>query len=353
MKNRKFVLAAALTAILLLGIWWLRKPFSETASQPIAPARTNPIAPVAGNLTATGTHKLIVSNTTSTNLSEMYQAYRSGQIDKGKMMAAIWQAENKKPQDLFGKIIDQYGQPVVGANVTGDLMLIQGADVGEKEEIHKTQTDANGEFEFTGLQGWKLAVALSKEGYEIGRNPGVYEAPNDENKTSPTGRSLYKMWKLKGAEPMIHTEFDSRVPYDGTSATFDLATGQKIPNGNLRITLLRNPLQIQRGRDKYDWSVKIEIIGGGILEENDLYPNWAPENGYQPAFEAGMNATDVPWNRELVKNFYIKDNQGRYGRLYVDLFTDSMRPDTGINIRTWINPSGSQNLEFDPSKQIR
>ena len=338
--------------MLLFGIWWFRKSSPNETSQPITAVMTNSDALVPSNTIGMISPSITVSNISSTNLSDMYQAYQKGLINKGEMMVAIWKAENVKPQDFYGKVVDQYGQPIAGASVNGDLMLIQGADVGERKDVYKTQTDANGEFEFSGLHGWELAIAPSKSGYELAPNTAAMQLPAGE-KTSPSVRAIFTMWKLKGPEPMIHTEFDSRVPYDGTSAIFNLETGKKAADGNLRITLLRKPLQIQRGRDKYDWMVKIEIVGGGIFEENDLYPNWAPDNGYQLFFEAGMNATDVLWSRELVKNFYIKDNQGRYGRLFVDLFTDSMRSDTGINIRAWINPSGSQNLEFDPTKQIR
>jgi len=150
---------------------------------------------------------------------------------------------------------------------------------------------------------------------------------------------------------MTHVKFDSRIPYDGTPVVFDLKNGNKTGNGDLQISLLRTPLQIRRGRDKYDWVAKIGIVNGGILPENDPYPYWAPETGYQPLFETSMSSNAIPWQAELRQNFYIESPQGQYGRLCIDLFTDSMRPDTGITVETWINPSGSQNLEFDPAKQ--
>jgi hypothetical protein len=287
-----------------------------------------------------------------TNLQAQYEKYQKGQITKGQMMQSVWAANNQTPQDFYGKVIDQYGQPVVGARVNGDLMFIRGFDIGEGKEVHTTQTDADGLFQFTGLRGWELAVAPSKSGYELGRNMTAMTLPAG-GKTSTDNRAIFKMWKLKGAEPMTHMEFDSRVPYDGTSASFDLATGKKVVSGDLRVTLLRSPLQIQRGRDKFDWTVTIEMLNGGILPENDLYPNWAPDSGYRPSFEASMKATDIPWSRNLYQNFYFRNVQGQYGRLFVDLSTDSMRSDTGITIQTWVNPSGSQNLEFDSTKQIR
>jgi hypothetical protein len=121
----------------------------------------------------------------------------------------------------------------------------------------------------------------------------------------------------------------------------------------LQITLLRSQLKIHRGQDKYNWTATIKMVNGGLVEENDPYPYLAPTNGYQSAFETGMSSNTVPWSPELIRNFYITNSQGHYGRLLVDLSTDSMRPDTGITVQTWINPSGSQNLEFDPNKEIR
>jgi len=158
------------------------------------------------------------------------------------------------------------------------------------------------------------------------------------------------MWKLHGAEPLTHTELESRVPYDGTSAAFNLATGQKTTNGDLEITLLRSQMKIRRGQDKYDWTVKITVVNGGLIADNSPYPYWAPENGYQSSFETGMRSNSVPWSPELKQNFYIKNEQGKYGRIFIDLFTDATRPDTGIKIQTWFNPSGSQNLEIDLKK---
>jgi hypothetical protein len=131
---------------------------------------------------------------------------------------------------------------------------------------------------------------------------------------------------------------------------FNLTTGKKTTDGDLRIVLSRSPLKIHRGRDKYDWLVKIEMSNGGLLVESDPYPNWAPQTGYQSFFETGMSSNNVPWSGEFRQNFYIKNAQEQYGRLFIDLSSDSTRPDTGITVQTWVNPSGSQNLEFDPRK---
>src|SRR5207253_10736991 len=137
-----------------------------------------------------------------------------------------------------------------------------------------------GMFQFTGVHGASLEVAVKKDGYEIGARGEGYKGPVGE-KTSPTDRAILTMWKLRGAEPMIHRAIDSHIPYDGTAAMLDLAAGKKVADGSgdLRITLRRTPLQIAPGLSHpYNWDVKIETINGHILEENDPYPYWAPEN---------------------------------------------------------------------------
>jgi len=262
---------------------------------------------------------------------------------------------NHQILSFYGKVIDQYGQPVVEADVAGSVVSLTGPDTDEKYKHYKTKTDSNGLFQFTWLIGAGISASPSKPGYEMdirGYKGPVGLQRTGSKKTSPTDRAIFTMWKERGPEPMIDSRFDSRVPYDGTSATFNLETARKVTNdvSDLRITLLRAPLKIRRGRDKYDWTAKIEIINGGLLEEHDTYPYIAPKDGYQSSFNASMSSNSVSWNRELNQNFYFKNAQGQYGRLSVDLSTDSEHPETGVTIEAWLNPSGSQNLEVDQSK---
>ena len=287
-----------------------------------------------------------------TNEDDALGAYRKGLIDRGEAMLAHFRITNLKSQDFYGKVIDQYGMPVTNADVTGNLVLENGWDIPEKFSQYKTYTDEVGLFQFTGLHGAKLGVVPNKLGYELGGHGEEYVKSVAET-SSPTDRVTFIMWKLRGPEPMVHVQCDSRVPYNGASVSFDLASGKKSADGDLRITLSRYPLNIRRGRDKYDWNVKIEAVKGGLILQNDRYPNWAPEKGYQSSFEFSMSSNHVPWSGELDKEFYFYKANKQYGRLSVGLSTDSSRPDTGITIQTWLNPSGSQNLEFDPRMQIR
>jgi hypothetical protein len=267
-----------------------------------------------------------------------------------KMQMWMW-SENHKSLDFYGKIVDQDGRPVEGVKVIAAVgTIVSFTKSGETKYV--TASDAEGRFSFIGIRGSGCGYLLEKSGYEFSQRQTFASRPKDYI-PDPNKPALFSIWKLHGANPMVHTAFDSRVPYDGQATTFDIFTGRKSESGDLRITLMRNPLKIQRGRESFDWSVKIQVAGGSLVETSNLYPYEAPESGYVPSFDFGV-AKDTPkWTQRLTKDFYIHTAKGNYGRITVDLTTDSERPQgTGVTITTWVNPSGSRNLEWEPTMQV-
>jgi hypothetical protein len=364
MKSRTYTFVAIIVGILVFGIWRLNKRFSEPPNHPSLPATTNSVAKAANGafftipsptnsaLTNFASPGLIVS----TNLAAAYQAYKEGKISKGALITAGLLAQNNNPQEFYGKVIDQYDQPVAGVNVTGYLRFLQGIDADEKVEAHKTQTDTEGLFQFTGLHGAELGVKVAKEGYQMGQGHGFYKAPNSEDKTRPTERAVFKMWKLKGPEPMIHDEKFYGINPDGRIFTIDLVNKKKIEgvysSGDLLVQIQR-PSQIQL-RNRFDWSFIMTAIDGGVIRitENG-YLNEAPEAGYQPKYEINMFSSDPQWQEQIEGKFYLKSRGGQvYGHFHVTIIPNYN--DTSVfKIDSYINPVGSRNLEFDPLKQIR
>lgn len=258
-------------------------------------------------------------------------------------------AKNTQRIDLYGRVVDQDGQPIAGAQVKGGILFAVSLTSSRSEEV-VTETDAAGKFQFVDLHGMDFGVALQKAGYEFRSKTGWTK----DYKPDLNNPMVFTMWKLQGAEPMVHTKFDSRVPYEGTPATFDLLTGKKTDTGDLKITLVRNPVQIVPGGAPYDWNVKIEIVGGGLIESHDLYSYKAPENGYEQKFDFSQAKDGQSWTREFRGTFYIHTAKDNYGRITINLTTDSDRPDgTGLTIEAYVNPSGSRNLEWDRTQQVK
>lgn len=348
MKIRLPVLIGAIIVLALCVIIWLHKPKTSMSTEQFSDTLANSNIPVAAaSLPAFQAVTNAPNTGNSNNPTDIETRYRQGLIGKDQVIQETYLERNKQSQDFYGKIIDQYGKPVVSVNVNANLILNDGIFGGINVQKYSTATDNNGFFEFTGIHGADLNVLVSKDGYKIGERGEGRKGPIGE-KTSPTDRAVFTMWKLRGAEPLVSRSVEFTIPYDGTPTSLDITTAEKSLTGDLQITLLRSPLQVRRSGQKFDWAVKVEMLHGGLVTENEPYPYWAPESGYEPSFEATISSNNVPWRSTLTQNFYIKGSRGQYGRMQVN-FSAGLTP-ARIKFNLWMNPSGSQNLEFDPAK---
>jgi hypothetical protein len=341
MNNRRLLYVALV--ILVLGIlgWWsgILKLSQHSAVQPLS----TQLSSTGGSSSGVGTPSKTTPGPGAIPSASI--------MDKASLMQAQLESRNRMNINVYGKVVDQTGTPVPGVKVHGGVLLINGFD-SSRNENYEAETDSQGLFSFVDLHGVRFGVKLEKKGYEY--NPNLYVNWWNGYKPDANSPAIFAIYKLQGAKPMVHTAFDSRVPYDGQMAAFDLFSGRKVGSGDLRITLTRNPIQVRRGVDRFDWTVQIQMAGGGLVETSDLYPYEAPESGYQPTFDLSV-AKDAPsWTQRLTKTFYVQNAKGDYGRVTIDLTTDSERPQgTGIAIEAWLNPSGSRDLEFDPAQLIK
>jgi hypothetical protein len=253
-------------------------------------------------------------------------------------MEISMRSENWKSLDIYGKVIDQNGIPVSGAKVEASIGL-NVSMVESGGEYKYTKTDSQGLFSFLGIHGAGAGITPQKEGYFY--NQRLLPGRPKDYVPDPNNPLVFTMWKIHGAEPLVASDIDAKITPEGNAIAFDIGTGKESDNGNLRVTLLRSPLEVQRG--KFNWSAKIQIINGGLVEENDPYPYLAPENGYQPLFEFNVSSNDVPWHPYLDEAFYVKNSQGQYGLMKLHI-NSSVTP-ARFTASFTINPSGSQNLE--------
>src|ERR1022692_2548434 len=210
MRKSVFLYTIAIAAALLFVAFWLSNP---KASAPKEQA-TNEVAkqeiptPSADVLPTNSTQQNTASNNTifeSQNPpTDIETSYRQRLITKGQAIQETVLEENKQPQDFYGKVIDQYGQPIMGVAVAGELILNTEIYGAVKPENYASKTDAEGLFQFIGLEGAKFGVRISKDGYKYGDRGEGFKGPVGP-KTSPTDRAILAMWKLRGAEPLIRS----------------------------------------------------------------------------------------------------------------------------------------------------
>lgn len=314
----------------------------EEKKQQVLEQKTNVAQAIAQSKTPSQQIALAGGMIDTSNLNDIATRYNDGDIGKGQATLEIYKAQNRQPQDFYGKVIDQFGAPIAGVDVTGSIVVMGGLGDGASNQTYTTQSDSAGLFEFTRKTGWKFNVVVKKNGYYMGQRGEGYQSQIGSS-TQPTDRAILKMWQLRGPEPLVSSSFETKIPYDGTPVTISTAAQKIDPNGDFRVTLLRSPLEVRRSGQLFDWALRIEMLQGGLVAEGDPYPFWAPSDGYEQSFETNINTNNVPWNSTISQDFYIKNATGQYGRMRVNVYS-ALTP-AKIKFEFWINPSGSHNLE--------
>jgi hypothetical protein len=140
-----------------------------------------------------------------------------------------------------------------------------------------------------------------------------------------------------------------QVPQDGTVAAFDVASGHKRKDftGGVQVQTWVDAHD-PKSQQPYHWKFRVSIPGGGLQLRTDDYQFVAPSSGYQASDEVDMSPSNEGWNDQSERDYFIKLADGKYGRIRL-----SVNAHGSFSIEGHINPSGSQNLEFDPSKRLK
>lgn len=261
------------------------------------------------------------------------------------------------PITFYGKVIDQFGEPVSMAIVkydTNDNL----SGLGTK---HSTKADNAGDFSIHGA-GASLSVEVSKDGYypidfsppwdKPGSSNGfAYAAvggskPHQPDVAHPVIFALHKQGKVEPLERLRSKSFD--VPKSGSEVKINVA-----PQGSKALREITVKMWINDGKKTslgtFDWSFEIAAIDGGLVPRSDKYNFTAPETGYEPAQKVSIPAT-LPrpqWEEVAERSYFVKFNDGAFARIDVTAFNSA-----GVEIKGYINPqTGSRNLESDPKKR--
>jgi hypothetical protein len=260
--------------------------------------------------------------------------------------------------NFWGKVVDPNRRPIDGVKIEYSYSTEHGNLFGSawaEQKIYKDEvtTDANGMFAVRGIKGHTLNIeSLVKEGYNYAsRGTKVYDyyGNNASGKFTPEPAHpiVFVMVNKVAAEELISHggAFGKtiRLPGDGTPVRWSLWKGRPDPNGELKLTLKRDPSVLARVGQTADWSAKVGVVGGGIVEAlPDETVHQAPAEGYvsELNYPKSEQKRGVP-----ARSFYIKTADGKYGRIELDLYADDEGPTARCLIKIVMNPSGSQNLE--------
>ncbi|MEI8341112.1 MAG: carboxypeptidase-like regulatory domain-containing protein, partial [Verrucomicrobiota bacterium] len=298
MAKKIIVPAVALLLIAAFGLlWWFSKPTEKVVAEPQKQVSPQPEPPTPTQESSPAPKQSTPSEYPQISLKDKTreEAIREYLMHQEKDYHYDW----KIPIRFYGKVIDQFGNVVTGADVH-----FQWTDLSVKGTSEaNTTTDNNGSFSLFDKHGKNLGVYITKQGYyDVSRKDNQtsfeFACPATENnfyEPDSDNPVIFHMRKKAAAEALIKKSIELTPPKDGSAVTVDLLTGNQSPNGQLEVKTWKPQISAEQTRTgrvfPYDWRITLKIADGGFLEHHDVFPFEAPETGYNPLIDLSLHAT--------------------------------------------------------------
>jgi hypothetical protein len=343
MRTRIIVTILSIFVIVLLLLWFLQPTQSQL--QTIEPGADRKGMPKSADSPVPRAKQQ--SSTVQTTASWEAKPISLESVQDG---LENWKQQIHRPIAFYGRVVDQNGQPVEGANVSFSYnRFIPPEDSFGTNSV----SDRNGMFSLSGVMGSSLSVHVGKEGYSpIGsanQNHFNYMADHTElsgyEPFSPdAGNPVIFHLRKKGYGVELITSQHGMSPdleisgvYDGTPLRVNFFSRKVGSEGQLELSAVKP----RRGETASQWSFGMSIPDGGFIEENDEFPFEAPEAGYQSIVEFSFKAGETNWVETVSKDYYIFFGKPpKYGRIHIETGMY-----WGFRLQYAINPSGSRDLE--------
>jgi hypothetical protein len=342
MNRRSATIILFVVAAVATSWWWFLVPAPEPAiHQPsVAPRPTLVIEPAKQEL-GTGAQ---VGNQRPGGPTVISDPRWNERQDRLRLEPDF---EWKRPIDFYGRVIDERERPVAGARIEAQWSDLSAGGATRTE----TLSDQDGYFAITGKTGRGITIRVSKLGYDtpkLQRSSFDYAAFWESNYHEAKAGSavLFHLRKRNEGAPLLMGEVRSTNPANGAPVRFDLLEDGRVSNkGQLEIAAITNA-------EKYppkvsDWSAKLSVLAGGLIESKSEFPFEAPEAGYQSSVEFNMRMGAPDWKRTVEKAFYVRfGSPPKYGHIKVRINGSSQI----VVVNYSVNPTGSRNLEPSDSQ---
>lgn len=330
MKRRTIVVVSALLLLGLFFISYLARPRVRV------PQELGTRSAVLGAPNSASAISPVASTNTVLNSSEADQRAVVEKVIESLSMPIVF----------YGKVIDQFEAPVVGAQVNYTVL----DKFAESGSDYQGKSDANGNFSISDIKGGALSVGVRKQGYYridgkssgdfaygIGLDPTLREAPT---KDKP---AIFVLQRRGAGGPMYHVESIQIDIPAGAPLKLDLATG-RTGRGDLLVTSSLGAVE----SNQFDWHYDLDISGGGLIEREGEFDFEAPSDGYKEHVEVGSNANDERWLPSISKDYFARLKDGRYARFSIRFYPGDRN---FIVVESFVNPNvGDRNLEFNGTR---
>lgn len=341
MKKRVICLLA-LFGLSICWFWPIHKLPPASVSQPNSASHAVSQFPSAASSQAS----VVPANQASTSTS--MQVTHDAEVKKDQ---TEWAALLMTPITFYGKVVDEKGHPISGAKAD-----LSAADhpMGAGSKYERI-TDENGLFSITGIHGLGMVAQVSKEGYytlpqsrgNFGYATGAGESAPHRDPNNP---AIFVLRKRGETEPLIAQKFHTEIPKNGTPVRFNLKNGKLDTEESIQISILAADGRPLNSNQPFDWRCEISVPNGALVLRSGEFDFEAPTDGYQ-----SQDVIDMPptrnWRDQASREYFLKLSDGQYARVSVTIFAGGNYQ--FVNMTSYLNPSGSRNLEYDPAKAIK
>jgi len=252
----------------------------------------------------------------------------------------------QSPITYFGKVIDESNWPISGVTVSYTAYSLN-ASLEDVYNRGTVTTDGRGIFKVDGVQGINLMVELSHSNY--------YPYPDNSTGFDKRGlprkgyfsdteekAEIFRMHRKGHPVPLVHRIGGADVPVNRGSATVKFYGGRdnRWVVGTLQIEASGNTPP-NYSRTPYDWSVRLTVPDGGLVEFTNRFDFVAPDSGYQESIEIDMDKDQPGWSDTVTKSYFVKI-PGGYLRMGIYI---AAKTPLFTSLDYFYNPDGSQNLE--------
>jgi len=270
------------------------------------------------------------------------------EIEKSNILAQrtleLWQGTI----NFYGKVEDEGNHAVAGATINFDWSEAPKESGFRRANI---TSDAQGLFSLKNERGLSLGVSVSKKGYYPCRTETFNFGPLKGTPFQPDSLNpvVFHLHTTGKGAALIATRFPSgigqivQLHHDGTPIEISLMDGQQAAPGTGQLKLELHRDISHPNAPTFDWSFQLAVPNGGLAKAQDEFPFEAPDTGYQPSLTVNMPATNADWTEDFASQYYLQLPGEKYGRINLNLSAYNGT----FTLKSWINPSGSHDLEPD------
>jgi hypothetical protein len=253
-----------------------------------------------------------------------------------------------QPIDLYAKVVDETGAPISSAET--QYSVYSEWLKPNQRPVTGPRSDPSGMFAITGRKGSSIFVRVTHpDFYETEQSKGNFSHTDSGGFSSSASQPVIFVLQKKGvAEPLVNLRQVKPVPKNGAEAKMNIGE-----DGSRLVvqawTSPPNPGAVNGV--PFAWKCRVSVPGGGLIPYNDEYRFTAPEKGYAPSadFEMPEAGRDGKWRDRFEQLYFLKFANGRYARIRLQMIADGGH---FAVVESYYNPSGSRNLEYNPSKTI-